>query len=271
MIYGCEVQGIKASGQLIQAILRANQDKRCDVLILARGGGSIEDLWAFNDEELAHQIRKSEIPIVSGIGHETDFTIADFVADKRAETPTAAAVAVTPDRAEIIQLLNTLQSLSEKAIKRFIAYQQLRLSHEEQKLISPKHLIKSHWQSLDYLKSHLDHALTQLLTQKKKVLQETITHLTALNPTLWVHLAKTEIQQLEHRLGFMMREKLTLLKEQFTKQLATLHAVSPQATLERGYAIVTLDNQLITDSHQVQSGDMIDIRLAAGRLTSKVL
>lgn len=118
-IYPSEVQGASAAPQLIKALRRANSEKRCDVLLLARGGGSIEDLWAFNDEQLARDIANSSIPIVSGVGHETDFTIADFVADYRAETPTAAAAAVTPDCNELFKLLNHSISRMHQAMYRF--------------------------------------------------------------------------------------------------------------------------------------------------------
>ena len=137
IVYPSDVQGKQAAPQLVKALQRANHEKRCDVIILARGGGSIEDLWAFNDECLAHAIASSRIPIVSGVGHETDFTIADFVADLRAATPTAAAESVVPDRLDLMARLQTIQGALISAIARFIKHKQLLLAHEVQKIASP--------------------------------------------------------------------------------------------------------------------------------------
>ena len=184
MVFACEVQGKQAAPQLIQAINRANHDKRCDVIILARGGGSIEDLWAFNDEQLAYTIANSHIPIVSGVGHETDFTIADFVADLRAETPTAAAVAVTPNLLDLLALLQAIESRLITAINRYLQHQQLLLRHDIQKITSPRQLIGTHWQSLDYLRSHLEHALQTLLAEKQHAINLASSRLIAKHPAM---------------------------------------------------------------------------------------
>ncbi|MCX7117568.1 MAG: exodeoxyribonuclease VII large subunit [Legionellales bacterium] len=172
ILYASDVQGSLAAPQLIQAIAEANRDSRSDVLILARGGGSIEDLWAFNDERLAAEMINSKIPIISGVGHETDFTIADFVADHRAATPTAAAVAATPDREEIFNTLRSLENQLLSFMNRFVQHLKLLLQHELQKITSPKQLINAQWQSLDYCRGHLQHALEQLLAKKRHMLQE---------------------------------------------------------------------------------------------------
>ncbi len=271
IVYGCEVQGKQAAKQLIQAILLANQDKRCDVLILARGGGSIEDLWAFNDEQLAYTMAESDIPIVSGVGHETDFTIADFVADVRAATPTAAAVAATPNRLDLLAHLHTLEARLLTAISRFKQHQQLLLLHQIQKITSPKHLISRHWQSLDYLRSHIHYALQQLLAQKRHILHTSTARLEAINPVILVQQEKSRLQHLENSLHLQINIKINQLKQQFAAKLATLHAVSPLATLERGYAIATVNNKVLLDSQQVNVGDLIEIRLAKGYLQSTII
>ena len=271
IVFACEVQGKNAASQLINAISRANQDSRCDVLILARGGGSMEDLWAFNDERLAHTIANSHIPIVSGVGHETDFTIADFVADLRAETPTAAAVAVTPNLLDLMITLETIEVQLITAIKRFIQHQQLLLHHEMQKITSPKQMIGSHWQSLDYLRNHLLHALKQLLMQKRHVLHSAKNRLDAKNPIVFLQQSKSHLHYLENCLSQQAGIKINGLKQQFASLLATLHAVSPLATLDRGYAIATRNNKVILNSQAINMGDIINIRLAKGSVTSKVL
>ncbi|WP_062728664.1 exodeoxyribonuclease VII large subunit, partial [Legionella pneumophila] len=163
IIYPSEVQGQTAPQQLVKALKLANAHKRCQVLILARGGGSIEDLWAFNDEYLARQIAISEIPVVSGIGHETDFTIADFVADYRAETPTAAATAVTPNCIELFNILDTAIYRLHDAIIRLVKGLQLKLNHLIDKIASPRQTISTYWQTLDYLERQLISAMTQFI------------------------------------------------------------------------------------------------------------
>ena len=200
IVYPSDVQGKQAAPQLINALQRANRERRCDVLVLARGGGSIEDLWAFNDEYLAHAIANSSIPVVSGVGHETDVTIADFVADLRAATPTAAAEAVVPDH--------------------------------------PRRMA--------------------------------VIRLDARHPGLLLQQARSRVQGVEANLIQKMNGKLTQLKQHFMQQLVTLHAVSPLATLDRGYAIATYRKKVLVDSQQVKVGDVIDVRLAKGSLVCEI-
>ena len=271
IIYASEVQGKQAAQQLIQAIDFANHDKRAEVLILARGGGSLEDLWAFNDELLAYTIAKSPIPIVSGVGHETDFTIADFVADLRAATPTAAAVAVTPNLPDLLALLQAAETRLLNAMIRFKQHQQLLLHHQMQKIASPKQLVNAHWQSLDYLRRHLLHALQQLLAQKRHLLHSTNRCLEANNPVILLQQEKSHLQQLSNHLNLHINFKMNRLKQQFASLLATLHAVSPLATLDRGYAIARSHDKVLLSSEQVNLGDVIDVRLAQGNLRSKII
>ncbi len=227
LVYASDVQGKQAAPQLIQALVRANHEKRCDVLILARGGGSIEDLWAFNDEQLAHAIFNSAIPVVSGVGHETDFTIADFVADLRAATPTAAAESVVPNKMDLIQ-------------------------------------------TLDYLERHLHRAMGQLLAKQQHQLQMTVMRLQGNHPGRLVQQALMRVSTLEVSLHKLMEMKIALLRQHFMQQLATLHAVSPLATLDRGNAIATCRNTVLLESEQVRPGDVIDVRLARGSLACEV-
>ncbi len=181
-LYPSDVQGAQATSQLIQAIAQANHDAQCDVIILARGGGSMEDLWSFNHEALAHAIANSQIPIVSGIGHETDFTIADFVADFRAATPTAAAEQVTPDWKKLEQQFQTLGERLRLAMMRFLREKQQQLTYEAQKIGSPKRLIETHEQTLDYLTRQLNQLMTFFMTQKKHTLSALIQSLESHSP-----------------------------------------------------------------------------------------
>ncbi len=271
IVYASEVQGIQAAPQLINALNLAQQDKRCDVLILARGGGSMEDLWAFNDERLAHAIASCQIPTISGVGHETDTTIADFVADLRAATPTAAAVAATPNLLDLISFFQTMETRIQGSMMRRMQHLNLLLQHQTQKLGDPRPLISTYWQSLDYLSNHLQHAMQQLLGKKRQALHLTTTRLNTKNPVLLLQQARTHLQQLETSLIQHSTLKVSRLKQRFTNQLATLHAVSPLATLDRGYAIVTCNQKVLFDSHEVAVGDVVDIRLAKGVFKSTVI
>jgi exodeoxyribonuclease VII large subunit len=271
LIFPCEVQGNLAAKQLIQAINLANHEKRCDVLILARGGGSIEDLWAFNDEQLAYAIANSALPIVSGVGHETDITIADFVADFRAETPTAAAVAVTPNQCDLIKTLQVIEMRLSASILRLIRHQQLLLNHHRQKLTSPRFFIHTQWQTLDYLSHHLQHAMRQSLTQNKHLLVTMLSRLEAHHPARLLQQKKELLDQLKAQLMFHINMKINHLKQPFSMLMATLHAVSPLATLDRGYALATYHNHVIMDSEHVHIDDIIDLRLAKGRIQTKVI
>jgi exodeoxyribonuclease VII large subunit len=182
ILYPSDVQGSQAATQLIRAIEKANQEQHCDVLILARGGGSLEDLWPFNHEELAYTIAKSYIPIVSGIGHETDFTIADFVADYRAATPTAAAEKVTPQWQQLHEQFHTLEKRLLTAMQRVLQQKQQRLKYAMQQVASPKQLIQKHEQNVDYLTRQLHQTLTNLMMQKKHTLHCATLALDSLSP-----------------------------------------------------------------------------------------
>jgi exodeoxyribonuclease VII large subunit len=271
LVYPSDVQGKGAAPQLITAILRANIDMRADVLILARGGGSLEDLWSFNDEKLAHTIFESKIPIVSGVGHEVDFTIADFVADLRAATPTAAAEEVTPDRLELLAYFNLINDRMLNAMRSYVANKSLLLKHEMEKISSPGQLIATHWQKLDYLDMHLYRSINKSLLVKQHNLELVVARLHAKNPRLLVMKTRMQVNQLEDKLYQLIKEHIQDFKQHFKSLLATLHAVSPLATLDRGYAIVMCNNRSLFRSTDVAIGSKVDVKLAKGQLICEVL
>lgn len=225
-IYPTDVQGKLAAPQLAAAIVQANLERHCDVLILARGGGSLEDLWAFNDEALAHAIAGSHIPIVTGIGHEIDVTIADLVADLRAPTPTAAAEMVTPLREDLLLGLRQCELRMMQAMRRLVQQQTVRYHYQQKRLTSPRHMIAAYWQRLD----HREYQLRQMMMHQFRV-------------------AGQSLQRLSGR----------------------LHAVSPLATLERGYAVVTCEKKLIRSAQDISMGSPIVVRLARGQLQCEVI
>lgn len=269
-IYPSEVQGATAAEQLIKALDYANRHNCCEVLILARGGGSMEDLWAFNHERLARHIATSTIPIVSGVGHETDFTIADFVADYRAETPTAAAAAVTPNKDDLLQLINNLTSGLHTAINRYLQNQNLKLEYLASKVSSPQQIVASHWQTVDFLEKHLNACIIQTLTRKKQQLSILLNRLHLKNPLHYLQHIKLRLQQIEDQLIQLMISKVNQAHFHLKNNLSTLHAVSPLATLNRGYSITSHRGNIIYSASSLKQGDFIDVRLNKGSLKCEI-
>ncbi len=270
IIYPTLVQGSTAAPCIVKAIQTANRRKDCDVLILSRGGGTLEDLWAFNEEVVAEAIYQSELPIMSGIGHEIDFTIADFVADQRAPTPSAAAEQVAPDRRE---LWLTLQQNKRHLIKQTQAVlgplkQQLDWSQKRLQQQHPKRKLAEQAQLLDIYEVSLIRLQTQALQQRSALLKTCSAKLLGLTPA---HLIRQHLQQLrlqetqfKNKIAMVIHEK----QLQLSKAAGTLDALSPLDTLKRGYAITMRqkDGKIVRSAEEVRKGDKINVRLAKGTL-----
>lgn len=270
-VYPSDVQGKLAAGLLCAAIKQANRDNACDVLILARGGGSLEDLWAFNNEQLAYAIADSMIPIVTGIGHETDITIADFVADLRAPTPTAAAEVVSPLQDDMLLALISLETQLIAAMQRRLQNHRLLLTHQMTKLTSPKQMIGRYWQSLDYLERQLQQGFTQMRTRHAHQIQLLLLRLRAQHPAIRLAQTREAFERNVIRLTQVIHLLCEGKRQRLQAVLARLHTVSPLATLDRGYALVTQDQHLVTKAKDVSLGEVIEVRLAKGRLRCEVL
>lgn len=270
LVYCCEVQGKGAAAQLISAVKKANADAESQVMILARGGGSIEDLWAFNDEKLAIAISESIIPIVSGIGHETDFTIADFVADLRAATPTAAAEAVTPNQQDLLKFIGLAATRMVMTLDRRVQHHQMQLTHRLAALSSPEQLIYRYWQTLDHLQQRLQLYGQRSLYGLKNRLQVTLLTLKSHNPQTGVKQALAARRQLEQRLLQIMAHRMAAMRQALSLQMSTLKAVSPLATLDRGYAIATRQGRVLFNARDVSLGDELTLKLSQGSLICQV-
>jgi exodeoxyribonuclease VII large subunit len=271
IVYACEVQGKQAALQLTRALQRANQEQRCDVLLLARGGGSIEDLWAFNDENLAYAIAASTIPIITGIGHETDFTIADFVADCRAATPTAAAETVSPHHLDLLMQIQTLEKHLLTSLQHTLFEKQKLLQFMQQKLSSPKPLIRHYWQALDHLEQQMQHRITHCITVQQHALHRLETRLQNKHPRVQLQQNRIKLETILKQLNLHAQHKIKNLRQTFLTCVASLQALSPLATLERGYAIATLEKKVLVNVHDVKINDVIDIRLAKGQIRGQVI
>jgi exodeoxyribonuclease VII large subunit len=228
IIYPTPVQGELAATQIVNAIQTANQRREVDILILARGGGSLEDLWSFNEEKVAHAIYASELPIITGVGHEIDFTIADFVADVRAPTPSAAAELVTPDTNELLlSITQTQKHLSRLLTQRFQQFQQ-----------------QLDWCAAQLQQRHPHHRIQTL--QQQLLFQ---------------------LQRLQNKIT----NSMLLRQQSLTNAAAKLDALSPLATLKRGFSIATLkDKSIVHSVKQVTKGDEINLQVMDGNIACTV-
>jgi len=275
ILYPTPVQGEGSGAKIAHAINTAGQRNECDVLILSRGGGSLEDLWAFNEEVVARAIFNCHIPLICGVGHEVDFTIADFVADERAPTPSAAAELITPDQNTLHQQLRlTAQTLIAK-MKGLLETPQQRIDWLERRLAQrhPGQWLSQQQQRLLELKQRLANAQRNIqrhcneraIALKKRAMQQ--------NPRYQLQHWRSQQQSLSSRLYLACQQQLKSAKQRFQHASHNLGTVSPLATLGRGYAIVTQanSNQVISDAATVQTGSEIDARLSQGSLRCKVL
>lgn len=273
MIYPTPVQGTAAAGTIAAALARASERSDCDVLILARGGGSLEDLWSFNEEIVARAIRASRIPVVSGVGHETDFTIADFAADFRAPTPSAAAESVTPDRAELLVRLQQLEARithtwqrSERERRQAITTLSRRLAIQH-----PQRRLQERAQRLDELTERLNAASLRQVAGLRSRLATLNSELNRHSPALHIQRLRDRTTHLDERLLRLWHQWYERRQAQVTTLAARLHALGPEQTLARGYAIVfAADGGVVRDAATVHTGDAIRARLAHGSLNATV-
>lgn len=271
-LYPTQVQGTAAAKQIVEQIQLANAHNECEVLILARGGGSLEDLWPFNEAIVAHAIYQSHLPIVSGIGHEVDTTLADFCADLRAATPTAAAESVTPHVDDVLRYLQNKQTHLINIISTVLLTQQKRVTNLKQRLRNPQSLLYQKVLHIEALNTRLNHALHQAVNAKQKKLQDLTQRLLKQNPRDRLHQHTLILNSLRQRLIQKINHELSTYQQRFSKTCATLHATSPLATLDRGYSLILDENKrLITSSKQLTVNQVIEVRLKEGEVSAKII
>ncbi|MBL6985828.1 MAG: exodeoxyribonuclease VII large subunit [Methylobacter sp.] len=274
IVYPVAVQGDNAKHEIAKAIVTANSLKQCDIIILGRGGGSLEDLWAFNEELVARAIFDSEIPIISAVGHETDFTIADFVADLRAATPSAAAEHASPDQQQWLSRFEYLESKLQQQLQRTLNQKQQTLDWLSQRLQQqhPGQKLVRSIKRMDELEARLKQAMHIKLRQMAGSVEAKTAQLWQHNPAVTINSHKQRQEYLNQRLMAAIAHKLEQLNQRLLNTSQTLHAVSPLATLNRGYAMAInpTTGAIIRSTEQISVGDMLQTRLAHGRFTSQV-
>ncbi|MGD9387031.1 MAG: exodeoxyribonuclease VII large subunit [Gammaproteobacteria bacterium] len=274
IIYPTPVQGEGAAEKIAAALALASTRAECDVVILARGGGSLEDLWSFNEEVVARAIRASAVPVVSGVGHEVDFTIADFAADLRAPTPSGAAELVVPDSLEWLRRLNKDAGRLRNAMQRQLGALSQRLDWQRRRLSvsHPGNRLRQHAQRLAELDGRLRRAMAAEIDGRRGRLAQARTVLAAQSPARRVQAATEHTAGLERRLRTAARYRLQALRARLEAAGHALNTVSPLATLDRGYAIVTnlRDGRIVLDAGAIAAGDRLELRLARGRVEAEV-
>jgi len=274
IVYPTLVQGESAAGEIASTLKLADRRGDCDLLILARGGGSLEDLWAFNDEALARTIAELETPVISAVGHETDFTIADFVADRRAPTPSAAAELASPDSGQLQQQLDVLNGRLRRAMQRLLTEKRQHMEHHHHRLrlLHPLRRVHEQQQRLDELGMRMEAAMKNRLGQHRQALGELQSRLRLLSPAQRLKTLDSLLNQQREKLRTAMEHRLSRHRLRLEGLSRELHAVSPLQTLARGYSITTEagSGKVITHADEVSPGTRIRTRLAEGEFLSVV-
>ncbi|MFT9848041.1 exodeoxyribonuclease VII large subunit [Aneurinibacillus sp. REN35] len=276
LLHPVSVQGEHAAPSICDAIKRMNELSDIDVLIVGRGGGSIEELWAFNEETVARSMYHSRIPIISAVGHETDFTIADFVADVRAATPTAAAEIAVPHMLEIGRHIDALNGRLSTSLRHQVRRLRERLERMQRSYVlrQPERHIMQYEQELDRLTQRLMRAGEHYHIQKQAQWREMHRHLLQHNPSIAVQRANDRVddrkQRLQRSMGALLREKSGRLDRYIDK----LDALSPLKVMRRGYSLVFKETsegeKLVTTVEQAAEGEQVSVRLADGTLVCRI-
>lgn len=272
IIYPTLTQGKAAAPEIVKAIRRANERCEADVLLLVRGGGSLEDLWAFNEIQVAEAIRTSSLPIVAGIGHEVDVTISDLVSDLRAPTPSAAAELATPDTSSLQRRVDEAKrSLARTQSQRLAALtQQLAQNNARLYLRHPENRLREQAQRVDDLDQRLLRAVQQQWQKNAASVQSTTARLSAHSPALKLARLDDRVLGLTARLHNAANRQHASAAARFELLARTLHSVSPLAVLDRGYAIVSKNDKPVTHVGSVLPGEEIKARLANGEIQAIV-
>lgn len=272
-VYPVAVQGEKAAPEISKALYRASKSKTCDVILLVRGGGSLEDLWAFNEEQVARAIVLCDVPVISGVGHEVDVTIADFTADHRAATPSAAAELVSPNQQTY---LHKLQSFQRQLIR--LMQTELNRLNEQSKWLQtrlktqhPSSQLMQQSQQLDDLTNNLQSAFQVIINEKKHDLKYHTQSLLNNRPDQFIDYQKIQLEDLSSRLVYSSEQNIENKMLQLANLSRTMQAVSPLNTLSRGYSITRdINGETVTNARQLRKGDKIVSEFRKGKVTSRV-
>ncbi len=273
-IFPTLVQGANAAPSIVQSIRQANALGQIDTLIVGRGGGSIEDLWAFNEESVARAIFESRIPIISAVGHETDTTIADFVADFRAPTPTGAAKMAVPDVVELKQRVQSNDVRMLQATKRLLDQRKNRLEKtlSSYTMVYPERMYRPFEEQLSRLEQRLEDATSRGMTDRMRDFQSLQNRLSNQLPTRKLALEQQRQKHVTYQLQTNMQRMLSKKRQQFQTNIRTLNALNPLSVMERGFSIVyNKKDDVVMSVQQVATEEQITIQVADGQIDATVL
>ncbi|MEP3351472.1 MAG: exodeoxyribonuclease VII large subunit [Marinomonas sp.] len=264
------VQGQDAAKNILKQMQRADSSGHFDAIILGRGGGSLEDLWSFNDEALARAVFHARTPIVSAVGHETDFTITDFVADVRAATPTAAAELLSPDRNQLVRQIEQQEKQLTRRISRILEQCQQQLDFTTKRIRHPKERIEQQQSQLNQLMHRLQQNIQRKVSEQHIQTNNLAHRLERNSPARRISQERQALNNIDTRLAHALRNNLTNKQTSFARIIDKLNLVSPLNTLSRGYAIASKDEQVIRSINDVEKGDVLTVRVQDGEILCEV-
>ena len=269
------VQGEKSEISLIDSfdkILKLHKKENIDAIIIARGGGSLEDLWSFNSEKLARRIFEFEIPVISAVGHETDFTICDFVSDLRAPTPSSAAEIISEFYVSIIDSITFYKSQLKKEIGSKLLMLSNSLDMTSKSLINPQTKLKEDLLKTDELTNKLKYLLDSFINEKKYLIERNVLTIKKLNPKNYINTANNQVAALDKNLKVLTKNMVNIKNETFKGIVKELEALSPLEILARGYSITKIKSsqKIIRDSKNLKIGDVISSVVAKAEIESKI-
>ncbi len=272
-IYPVRVQGLESPSEIVKAIGFANRIKTNDLLILARGGGSLEDLSPFNDERVARAIFDSHIPVVSAVGHETDYTIADFVADTRAPTPSSAAEIIAPVKSELQSRIAELRIRCERAIRNTCDSRRKELDQINRLIVHPGKKIEDLRLHVDQLGDRVRRSLAALFQDRKNRLEKVSGTLAANTPIHRLDIHRSKVEVISLKLLQNIHNYINIIGERYKTAHALLGAVNPSSILNRGYSITrTLpERRVVMNAGDLTSGQMLEVQLANGKVDVRVI
>ncbi len=267
-----KVQGSEAAGEMVEALEFINENLKMDVIVLTRGGGSLEDLWAFNEEKLARAIRASQIPVVSAVGHEIDVTISDMAADLRAPTPSAAAEVLVQEKDALDEHIGEIRDRLVSSLNNLLSFLNQRLAFLSKGLGDPKRNLGDTWLHVDELNARLVRAMKSLVHEKKRVLLSENRALFLKSP---LHLCSNLQQRMafqQRSLGFLVTRRLKEYQTAFSLLAEKVKALSPLAVLKRGYSITRKlpEKSILKDVSDVEERDRVEVLLGEGVMECRI-
>lgn len=272
LICPVRVQGNTAAAEIVETLQQVNRARLADVIILCRGGGSLEDLWPFNEEPVARAIFASEIPVVSAVGHEIDYTIADFVADFRAPTPTAAAEAVMPDQRTLAAAISRQRIQLFSAMSRIVGQHRRQVTMQLRLLKDPRSILTHYLLRLDHIQMNLVRTMTNALLQNRTILGTHSASLQRNAPSRLINHQRRILNTLVRFMGNQIRQQLNASSNRLHQGIRMIETVNPKAVLSRGYAIVRRGREarVVRSSNETAPGQELEILLGRGALTCEV-